>query len=675
VLVSGNNQTGIIGSELTTPLVAQVLDATGTPVANQTVIFNVTQNNGTVRTVSSQAPTVTVPADTQGKAQVFWTLGMRSGPGNMVEATAAGFTGVAVFTATGSPTNAAQINMDAGSNQTGAVGQPLPHPFIAVVTDAGNNRVPNVPVTFTVKQGGGSFSGQSNITSSTDSDGRVAAILTLGSQDGIENNVVEATFSGNVGFPAAFTASGRIPGDPAATRITGVVLDNSNAPVPGVTIRAFLNNAAAQASLGLPPNIAVQADAQGQFTIQPAPVGFVKLIADGSTAQRPGKWPNLEYELVTVAGQNNPLGLPIYLLPLDTGHGLCVTPTTGGTLTLPQVPGFSLTVLPGSAIFPGGSRTGCVSVTTVHPDKIPMPPGFGQQPRFIVTIQPAGTQFSPPAAITIPNAEGLAPRTVTEMYSFDHDLGTFVSIGTATVSQDGTIMASDTGVGVLKAGWLCGGNSSPTGSAGTCPDCQKCQGSACVGDPQQASHACFDSQHDSGYCENGGCHSCPSITSLLSLQVLPLLPQFPTLQTGIGAVATMQLGPIAGGEKWLGVELAESLSVDQSNTTCPHFITRAGMQEDIWGCSGTNTFFPGIGKTIFGVPFPAQDNTFYDEHTFTAGFSVIDFTGLNTCRVVCLQDYSCKGQTLGSYTIIKTLTKSVISGRDVTLVDVTKTPR
>src|SRR5207253_3072256 len=156
-------------------------------------------------------------------------------------------------------------------------------------------------------------------------------------------------------------------------------------------------------------------------------------------------------------------GSPIFLPKLSAGSQVCVTATTGGTLTVPQAPGFSLTIAPGSATFPGGARTGCVSVTPVNADKIPMVPGFGQQPRFIVTIQPVGTTFNPPAAITMPNVDGLAPRAVTELYSYDHDLATFVAIGTGTVSADGAIIASDPGVGVLKAGWHCGGNPNVSG--------------------------------------------------------------------------------------------------------------------------------------------------------------------------------------------------------------------
>src|SRR6185369_6492671 len=84
-----------------------------------------------------------------------------------------------------------------------------------------------------------------------------------------------------------------------------------------------------------------------------------------------------------VAGINNKLTAPIFLLPLNPANQLCVTATTGGgTLTMPEAPGFSLTFGPGQVTFPGGSKTGCVSVTVVHGDKVPMVPGFGQQQRL-----------------------------------------------------------------------------------------------------------------------------------------------------------------------------------------------------------------------------------------------------------------------------------------------------
>ncbi|MEO1082953.1 MAG: PKD domain-containing protein, partial [Acidobacteriota bacterium] len=68
------------------------------------------------------------------------------------------------------------------------------------------------------------------------------------------------------------------------------------------------------------------------------------------------------------------------------------------------------------------------------------------------TVQPPGTRFDPPARISIPNM-GDAPGAVVDIFSFDHDLGEFVPIGTATVSDDGTRVTSNRGSGVVKAGW------------------------------------------------------------------------------------------------------------------------------------------------------------------------------------------------------------------------------
>src|SRR6185295_15026890 len=98
-------------------------------------------------------------------------------------------------TATGTPSSATLITVDSGNNQTAALAAKLPFPFVVVVTDAGFNRLGGVPVTFTVKQGGGSFSSKATFQMNTDPDGRAAAFLTLGSEPGFENNVVEVNFT------------------------------------------------------------------------------------------------------------------------------------------------------------------------------------------------------------------------------------------------------------------------------------------------------------------------------------------------------------------------------------------------------------------------------------------------------------------------------------------------
>lgn len=468
-IVSGNNQTAPVSSSVANPLVISLTNGVGQPVANTPVVFRVTDNNGLVTSGGSTAASVATQTDGNGRAQVALRLGSRAGAGgNRVEASATGFTGVAAFTATGTPTGASLITVDSGLNQTAALATKLAFPFVVVVTDAGFNRLGGVPVSFTVKQGGGTVNGRTTLSLTTDPDGRAAAFLTVGTEPGLDNNVVEASFAGNPGQVAVFTASAKTPGNAADTKVTGVVLDNSNNPIEGVTVRLFQpyrgNNNNTPILVGTP----VKTNAQGQFVMAPAPVGFFKLMADGTTVDSTrGVFPTLEYEIVTVAGQDNNLGMPLLLPVLDTVNRLCVNEQTGGTLTLPEVPGFSLTVVAGSATFPGGARSGCITVSTVNADKSPMTPGFGQQPRFLITIQPVGTMFNPPAPLTMPNVDGLQPNQVTELYSYDHDLAAFTAIGTGTVSEDGLLIESDPGVGILKAGWHCGGN--PNSSAAVAP--------------------------------------------------------------------------------------------------------------------------------------------------------------------------------------------------------------
>lgn len=447
-VASGDGQTAEILTPLPAPLVARVSDAAGQPIAGKQVVFRVAQGSG-VLDLGERAVIATTNA--QGEASVHWTLGNRSGVSvNRVRATAVGVAGEVSLLAAALSGPPAALNVASGNNQRGAVGGELSQPLFVVVTDAGDNPLPGVPVTFRAVEGGGRFAGEESVVVQTDASGQAETRFTLGPAAGLDSNRVEATFEGLTTEAAVFQASALLPGAPADTRITGVVLDNQGDPVPGVTLR--LRESA----------LTTVADAQGQFHLAGVPLGQVFLIADASTAARPGSWASLEFELFTVPGAENTLPRPIYILPLDLGQGLSVDEIRGGTVRIADVPGFALEVAPGSVTFPGGSRSGVVSVTAVHADKVPMAPGAGMQPRLIVTIQPLGAHFDPPAPLTLPNVDSLPPGRVTEMFSFDHDIGAFVAVGTGTVSEDGQVVRSDPGFGIVEAGWHCG--SPPSGS-------------------------------------------------------------------------------------------------------------------------------------------------------------------------------------------------------------------
>ena len=70
-LVSGENQTGTVGVELGSAVVAKVVDEAGHPVKGQLVNFRVASGGGSVFAGSSLT-------DAQGTARERWTLGTTS---------------------------------------------------------------------------------------------------------------------------------------------------------------------------------------------------------------------------------------------------------------------------------------------------------------------------------------------------------------------------------------------------------------------------------------------------------------------------------------------------------------------------------------------------------------------------------------------------------------------
>lgn len=158
------------------------------------------------------------------------------------------------------------------------------------------------------------------------------------------------------------------------------------------------------------------------------------------------------------------------------------------------------------------------------------------------------------------------------------------------------------------------------------------------------------------------CPTTVSINNSLS-QNLDLSKVFPTLQTGIGLVAAMQVGP-AGNGPYDGVSIQEAIS--QSSNTCPQsFGAVCG--------SPTGSFIVGKGASTLGVfSFPSTTNIFYDKHSYQQPFSALDNAGINSCTAVCAQSYSCTGRTIGKFTITKKFTKGTIQNTPVTFVTVTK---
>lgn len=446
VPISGSGQSAEVGTQLPQPLVVGLIGANGAFVPGQPVTFKVSRGTGQLSAGSETGSTVTVITDDNGLASVNFTLGDRAGAGNhRVTATATGFVGTVEFCAAATPASATVLTAVMGSGQPGIVNQHLPQPFVVLVNDAGGNPVQGVTVSFDVEQGGGHFDEGTSVTRITDVNGQAALTLTLGPDEGINNNVATATFTGYAGVKPTFIASGVIPNPTGDTSVSGIALGPDGSPLAGVVTHIDGTS------------LSAVTDDQGQFRIVGVPVGHVRLLIDSRVSTGPNgeqHWPPLYYELMTIAGRDNTIGMPIFLVPLDTANSAVVDGSQDVTLTMKDVPGTELTVYANSVICPNGDRQCRVSFTQVSAERMAMPAPLGSVAMLAWTVQPAGTRFDPPAKICIPNMD-MPPGHQIEMFYFDKDIGDWVANGTATVTEDGSQLCSDPGYGVVKGAWNC----------------------------------------------------------------------------------------------------------------------------------------------------------------------------------------------------------------------------
>ena len=241
---------------------------------------------------------------------------------------------------------------------------------------------------------------------------------------------------------------------------------------------------------------------------------------NGHTSSRTDAvFPTLAYNITTVSGINNTLGMPICLPPLDPTSVQTYSPTSSQPLTLQMtgVPGYQFTVAPGSVTNPDGTPySGPLSLSQVHADRVPMAPPHGSLPLMAGTLQPPGLHFNPPVQAQFPNTSGLAPGSVLDIYSYDHDQMAWVSQGPSRVSTDGSVIVSDPGFGISKSGWHFPPPPPPPpkcASACTTKDpclTSKCVNGACVTSPANDGGTCSDGTASeqcgtNGKCKAGAC--------------------------------------------------------------------------------------------------------------------------------------------------------------------------
>ena len=138
------------------------------------------------------------------------------------------------------------LDIISGADQEGLPGDALEKPFVVEVRDEFDKPLPGAQVTFTVTSGDGTLS---EISVTTDSNGRAESTLTLGPEPG--TNTVEATVTG-IEEKRAFNAEGTqipktleivsgaeqegIPGDVLEKPFVVEVQDQTDKPLPGAKV-------------------------------------------------------------------------------------------------------------------------------------------------------------------------------------------------------------------------------------------------------------------------------------------------------------------------------------------------------------------------------------------------------------------------------------------------------
>ncbi|HEX5385794.1 MAG TPA: Ig-like domain repeat protein [Gemmatimonadales bacterium] len=416
VVLGGDKQSGTVGGVLGDSIAVRVTDSKDRPVQNQKVSFTPGANSGTVVPPSPST-------DANGRAAAAWLLGDVAGAQTVVaKPTGNGAPAnlSATFTATAAASPPARVAKSAGDGQTANAGSEVAVPPAVKVTDANDNPVAGVAVTFAVTGGGGSVAPITPVK--TNANGVASATSwRLGVIAGRNTLTATAAGTGPQGNPATFIATGTI----GISNKLVFVVQPSNATVGAAitpAVKVQVQDAAGNVVTGASNQITVAlgSNATGASLGGTTTVSAVNGTATFAnlTVNRPGTG----YTLTALASG------------LVSAESNAFNVAGGSTTTNVTVPAGATVV--------GQAYTVSFSVN-------PVPPASGTPTGSVTVSDGAGAtcQASAPSGSCSLLSTTAGVKTVTASYSGDGTFSPSISAGAAhQVNQatTTTVIASDT---------------------------------------------------------------------------------------------------------------------------------------------------------------------------------------------------------------------------------------
>ncbi len=280
-VLSGNNQTGAVGTTLPQPLTVGLVDPySGKSIqqAGVPITFSASGNQGTLSN-----PNATT--DNSGTASTNYTLPSKAGT-YTITASSSGYAS-ATFTVTATVGSPATIAISSGNFQSAQVTTTFSNPLKVRVKDSAGNPVPGVSVTFSDRGAGGTLSSP---TSTTDSSGYAKTSYTAGTKSrkveitasvsGLSPVIFKETvLAGPATSLAIYSGNNQkvAPGTATAKLLQVIIQDQYANPVKGMTVN--FSDGGAGGSFSVNPALTSAKGIAGTRYTAPSQTGTVTITA------------------------------------------------------------------------------------------------------------------------------------------------------------------------------------------------------------------------------------------------------------------------------------------------------------------------------------------------------------------------------------------------------------